>query len=150
MQYQLLLERQALMDDRVPSWNKSSQEYARSSDQYKDAARPFAVQAKKNAKEASSIAKDNKRLRREIIRIQKLMQDFHKQRLEHFVYDSSLWSTDLERALGELSDHWSHHSSHLFADVWDACVNKYGKDFDTEKKATVDELNDAWEQALRH
>ena len=55
----------------------------------------------------------------------------------------------LDRLLAQLDGHWSAHTNHLFNSVWDELVVKYGKEFDTEKKPDIDELNDAWKKALR-
>lgn len=149
LNHQLLMERRALMEERIPEFRKSSKQLMIENDSFKDAARPFAVQSKEIAKEGAQLAKKNKSLRGEIIRLKKKLQEFHKDISERLSYDPVIYGLDIDRVLSKFDDQWNRHSNHLFGQVWEACIEKHGEGFDTEKKPDVDEMNDAWTRALR-
>ena len=96
-----------------------------------------------------NVSRQMGKYQRELIRVKKQLTVFYTTVQERLSFDPVLYNLDLDRLLAQLDGHWSVHTNHLFNSVWDELVVKYGKEFDTEKKPDIDELNDAWKKALR-
>lgn len=128
-EYLMLMDKQKRLVHDLDSRHGPTRRFMkRETESLQCAIKPFGTQAKILTKDHARVSKVNKTLQREIIRLKKILTDFHQAMADRWTYDPVIYGLDMHRVLSHFDGHWGHHSRHLYEEVWHLMYQKYGPD----------------------